>query len=145
MRKILRYAAIAIVAVAAAAQFVQPDRTNPRSDPALEVKASPEAAAVIERMCRDCHTNRTVWPWYSRVAPASWLVASDVKEGRARLNFSEWGRYGPEMAALRAKVVCREAAIGDMPPPQYKLIHRDARPRESGVRALCGGLVPLAQ
>jgi hypothetical protein len=140
MGRKLKYVAIAFAAVAAGAQFVQPDRANPRSDPALALKPTPQAAAVIERACRDCHSNQTTWPWYSRVAPVSWMVAADVQEARARLNFSEWGRFGPEMSAIRAREVCQEASTGEMPPGAYTLIHRNARPREDGVRALCGML-----
>jgi mono/diheme cytochrome c family protein len=138
MRRITTIVVIALAVLAAGAQFVQPEHTNPPSDPAASFAPPGEAAAIIERSCADCHSNRTVWPWYSKVAPASWLVAQDVKEGRARLNFSEWSRFGPEMARLRLKAVCKEAAAGEMPPFQYTLIHRDAKLGEAGVAALCG-------
>lgn len=138
MRKRLVLAVIVLAVAVAGAQLVQPVRTNPPLDPSAAFNPPKEAAVVINRACADCHSNRTVWPWYSKVAPASWLVAQDVKEGRARLNFSEWNRYGPEMAALRLKAVCKAAAEGEMPPFQYKLMHRDAKLGEPGVAVLCG-------
>src|SRR6516162_4122750 len=81
-------------------QFFRPERTNPLSDPAASFEAvakpSSEVIASLKRACYDCHSNQTVWPWYSNLAPVSWLIASDVKQGRAHLNFSEWTRPGPE-------------------------------------------------
>ena len=50
----------------------------------------PETRAIVKRACFDCHSNETVWPWYSNVAPVSWLIYRDVAEGRQHLNFSEW-------------------------------------------------------
>ena len=72
--------------------------------------------------CGDCHSNLTRWPWYTSVAPASWLVQRDVDEGRGALNLSELGRARVELDEI-AEVI-RE---GGMPPLQYRLIHRDAR------------------
>ena len=81
-------------------QFFRPERANPSTDASASFEAvakpSPEVVASLKRACYDCHSNQTVWPWYSNVAPVSWLIANDVKEGRAHLNFSEWTRPGPE-------------------------------------------------
>ncbi len=73
-----------------AIQFVSVDKSNPPvvSEPKWD---SPQTQALVERSCYDCHSNETKWPWYSNVAPVSWLVARHVEEGRAELNFSEWG------------------------------------------------------
>jgi mono/diheme cytochrome c family protein len=73
--------------------------------------------------CYDCHSNLTEWPWYSNVAPVSWLVYSDVQEGREELNFSEWDRPQGEEGDEAAEVV-RE---GSMPPLQYKPLHPAGR------------------
>jgi hypothetical protein len=137
MRRKLAYAAAGVVVLAAILQFVQPERTNPPSDPAASFAPPPHVASVIERSCKDCHSNRTTWPWYSGIAPVSWLVVQDVKEGRARLNLSEWARYAPDMAALRMKAMCQQAATGEMPPWQYRLVHRNAKLGQEGVAALC--------
>jgi hypothetical protein len=84
--------------------------------------ASAQAREVAVRACYDCHSNETVWPWYSRVAPASWLVYKDVVEGREELNFSEWG-YGEQEIEEIGKVI----AEGEMPPWQYLLPRPGAR------------------
>ena len=138
----LRWALIALILLLCVAQLVQPERTNPTSDPAAAfdavVKPPPHVASVIARSCRDCHSNQTVWPWYSEVAPASWLVARDVREGRAHLNFSQWNIYGPEMSRLRMKAICFEVIEGKMPPKYYTPLHRNARLTAGDVGALCG-------
>lgn len=86
------------------------------------------------RACFDCHSNETVWPWYSHVAPVSWLVQWDVEEGREHLNYSEWNRQqeGDESAET-----VRE---GSMPPSSYFLTHSDARLTDAELTALTDGL-----
>ena len=141
MRK-LRNAVVVLVIVGAAAQLHRPARTNPPTSPEASfeavVKPPPDAAALLERSCRDCHSHRTVWPWYSGIAPASWLVVRDVNQGRAHLNLSEWNLYGPEMSALRINQMCRAVASGEMPPKYYTPLHPQARPGAAGVAAVCG-------
>ena len=90
-------------AQAVAIQFVRPARTNPspirRARSPRSYRITPAAAAVLERSCRDCHSNDTRWPWYSNVAPVSWWVIDHVDHGRSHLNFSDWSRYdAPERA-----------------------------------------------
>ena len=81
-----------------------------------------ETRQLAKRACFDCHSNETHWPAYASVAPLSWLIARDVREGRDVLNVSEWGRPQEE-AGEAAEVV----AEGEMPPLAYRLMHRDAR------------------
>jgi len=85
--------------------------------------------------CFDCHSNDTEWPWYSNVAPFSWLIQRDVDEGRQRLNFSEWGRGRQE--AREIGEVVRE---GEMPPLQYRVMHTSARLSVQEKEALMNGL-----
>ena len=141
-RTALKTAVILVVLILGAAQFVQPERANPPADPgaSFEAVAKPPhgAGAVVARACRDCHSHQTTWPWYSKISPVSWLVASDVKEGRARLNLSQWNLYGPEMSKIRMGEMCRQAQGGKMPLWQYKLLHSEARLSPADVAALCG-------
>ncbi len=138
-QKLVRYTFYSTIAALLLIQFIQPDRTNPPVNPSatFEVVARPEVSAIVKRSCGDCHSNDTVWPWYSRVAPVSWLVADDVKEGRAHLNFSEWSNYGPEMAMAKLKQACTEVREGGMPLWQYRLMHRDAQLTPADVAAIC--------
>jgi hypothetical protein len=105
MKKLIRIGLPAVIIALVVVQFFGPDTMNPPEDPAatFEAVAHPpkEVAAIIDRSCRDCHTNRTAWPWYSRVAPASVLVARVVKNGRAPLNFSELRGRPPAVTARK--------------------------------------------
>lgn len=141
MNRILKYGAGGLAILLLAAQFVQPERSNPPTEPAasFQAVAKPPAAVsqVIDRACRDCHSHETVWPWYSKVAPVSWLVASDVNEGRSRLNFSRWNIYSPEMTHVKLGLICREARVGEMPPSYYRPMHPDAKLSAADITALC--------
>jgi len=116
---------IVVAVVAIGIQFVPVERSNPAVDPALEVEAP--VAWLLRHACFDCHSQQTVWPWYSRVAPASWLVAHDVSEARHVLNFSVWQQYPARKKSFLAAATVEEIEKGAMPPPQYRWIHRDAR------------------
>ncbi|HET8738560.1 MAG TPA: heme-binding domain-containing protein [Acidimicrobiia bacterium] len=110
------------------------DHDNPPvvAEPAWD---SPQTRELAVRACYDCHSNETEWPWYSNVAPISWLVQRDVDEGREELDFSEWNlsQEGDESAET-----VRE---GSMPPSQYLLTHPEARLTDAELAALEAGLV----
>ena len=96
------------------------NHTNPPV--VAEVKwDSPRTKELAQRACFDCHSNDTVWPWYTNIAPASWLVYSDVMDGRRRLNFSNWTQSN-RLANEATQIVIE----GEMPPFQYLLIHKNA-------------------
>jgi hypothetical protein len=140
--KWLKLAGAMVAAAFAGIQFVRPVRTNPATDPARSLAAHvavpPEIAATLDRACRDCHSHQTRWPWYSGVAPASWLVVDHVDHGRRHLNFSDWAGTGGERAKDPLSAICREVTGGHMPMPSYLLLHRDARLSSADVQALCG-------
>lgn len=125
LTRILKLAGLALVVLLVAAQFVPVDRTNPPVGE--EIVAPAEVMTVLERACYDCHSNETVWPAYSRVAPVSWLVARDVHEGREALNYSTWGRYSAEERSELLEETWEEVAEGEMPMKPYVLLHPAAR------------------
>jgi hypothetical protein len=89
---------------------------------------------LVRRACYDCHSNQTVWPWYSNIAPVSWLVQRDVNEGRRHLNFSEWQQPG-----RHAKDVAEQVKEGEMPPWFYRPMHPAARLTDEEKLALMAG------
>ena len=118
--------AIAIaVGLVVVIQLVPINRTNPPTED--EIPVSEAVRDVLRQSCYDCHSNETDWPWYAHVAPASWLVASDVHEARGHMNFSTWNRYDGEERADHLEEIWKEVDHGDMPPWTYLLMHRDAR------------------
>jgi mono/diheme cytochrome c family protein len=121
--RVIRWTFLGGIATFAAIQLVPygRDHANPPVTEAASFVPGP-GLELARGACFDCHSNETSWPWYTNVAPASWLVQRDVDEGRATLNFSEWDRPQPEVEEL-VEVI----ADGEMPPANYALIHPDAR------------------
>ena len=135
-RRLLRLVVFALIGLVVLIQFVPygRDHTNPpvTSEPVWD---SPRTRELAATSCFDCHSNLTSWPWYSNVAPMSWLVQRDVDEGRSHLNFSEWDR--PQDAADEISEVISE---GEMPPWNYTLIHRSAKLSPQERQSLIDGL-----
>lgn len=131
-----RWVGIGLAAAILALQLVPYGRshTNPagRVEPRWD---SPATRALAVRACYDCHSNETVWPWYSFVAPVSWLAQRDVDEGRRKLNFSEWDRRQKE-----AHESAQTVGKGEMPPWFYALAQPDARLTAAESEALIAGL-----
>ena len=122
-------------------QIIRPARTNPPIYPTHEIAASasvdPAVIAILNRSCYDCHSNRTIWPWYSGVAPVSWLVTSDVNGARRHMNFSEWLTYPPDKQVKLLGNICKRVKEADMPPIQYIPMHRGSRLRSADVTTIC--------
>ena len=115
------------------------DHTNPpvTAEPTWD---SPRTRELAKQACFDCHSNETVWPWYSSVAPVSWLVQRDVDEGRSKMNFSEWPQLPAGGGAAIAAEVAEVIDGGEMPPIQYRLIHSGARLSDAEKQELIAGL-----
>jgi hypothetical protein len=124
MKRIVRPILLGSVALLALLQFVPVARTNPPVE--SEVPAPANVRVVLRRACYDCHSNETKWPWYSRVAPVSFLVAHDVSAGREELNCSTWNRVATKEQVKKFKESWEEVAEGEMPPWYYVAMHRDA-------------------
>jgi hypothetical protein len=121
------------------AQFVRADRTNPPAMAAasLRAKTPPDVSAILDRACRDCHSNETRWPWYSNVAPMSWMLADHVHHGREHFNYSEWTSYPSDDQDKFLGAMCNLAQRGRMPLPSYLLIHRESTLSPGDVQAIC--------
>jgi hypothetical protein len=123
IKKVVLYGAIAAVVLFVALQLVPygKDHTNPPvvAEPKWD---SPQTRALAKRACFDCHSSETVWPWYSSIAPGSWLIYKDVVDGREEYSFSNW-----DTETKRARKFAEVINEGVMPPPQYLLLHPEAR------------------
>ena len=139
-RAVLSGGAILLLAFAVL-QFTGPARTNPIVEERLRLEANapvPDAVQqVLRRACYDCHSDETRWPWYARVAPASWLVIGDVNEARAELNFSRWGEYHRFDRADLLDKACELARSGEMPLRVYVRLHPDAKLTTGELDAFC--------
>lgn len=142
MKRRLKWGFVALLAGLVLLQMTNPPRTNPPviGDLVAANAPPPSIAALLHAACYDCHSSETRWPWYARVAPMSWLIADDVKEGRAHSNLSDWPKDNPRRAAKRLQSMSDEISFGDMPPKKYTLIHADARLTEIQRRELTNWL-----
>jgi cytochrome c551/c552 len=137
MKKVVLWGLVGIVVVGLLIQLIPlPGRgNNPpvTSEPPWD---SPQTRALAKRACFDCHSNETVWPWYSYVAPVSWLVYNDTMDGRRRLNFSEWNTG----SSRGAGEVVEKIQEGEMPPAIYLPMHPSARLTAAEKQQLITGL-----
>ena len=83
--------------------------------------------AVLQNACYDCHSNNTLYPWYSNIQPIAWIIASDIKKGKEQLNFSDFGSYGSRRQISKLKEIANQVKDDEMPIAAYKLMHTKAR------------------
>ena len=144
MKKILRvlkWIVLVLIVVFLGIQFVRPARTNPPVDESQTIFArtqmTPQVAAILDRSCRDCHSHKTVWPWYTNVAPISWWLSNHVNEGRQNLDLSEWGKLDRDRQDRKLRQICDEVSDGVMPLSSYLPMHPHARLSAEDKKTLC--------
>jgi hypothetical protein len=140
MSRRITQAAVVFVVAFSAAQLVRPERTNPNTDPSGTIGAHPGTASglapILDRACGDCHSNATVWPSYTQIAPVSWLMAYAVTHGRKAVNFSEWGGYSSEQQRLLLDLSCQDVMSGRMP-SVYTLLRPETRLSAQDIGTIC--------
>ena len=138
MRKLAKLISILFTFVFLGMQFVPTSRTPKTSATTgahMAEVINPQVSAILNRSCQDCHSGRTTWPWYSHVAPVSWIVSKHVSEGREMLDFSEWANQPP--SADERMLICDAVSDGRMPLPEYTVIHRSAKLSKRDVDLIC--------
>ena len=134
MIKIFKYAALILLLLFIAIQFVPVNRTNPPVVREIQWNSA-ETAGIARRACYDCHSNETVWPWYAYVAPISWRVADHVEHGRGHANFSQWDDKQEKLSEF-VEVV----KSGEMPLSDYLLLHPEAELSSEEIVILIEGM-----
>lgn len=125
MKRLLVRIVLVLLVILVVIQVIPVHRTNPPVT--ADIPTSPDVKAVLRRACYDCHSNETVYPWYSRIAPVSWMLAQHVSEGREELNFSTWKQYSPKDQGENIHESWETVVEGEMPPRYYTVMHREAR------------------
>lgn len=141
--KTVIYSALIVIVILTAIQLVPYGKEH--RNPAVVKEPrwnSPATRVLAKRACFDCHSNETIWPWYSRIAPVSWLVQWDVNSGRKALNFSAWENGLRE--GENPKKIREELLEGEMPPIQYTLFHAEAKLTKEERQQLADGLSATA-
>jgi mono/diheme cytochrome c family protein len=136
MKKILIYVVIAAVVIFGLIQLI-PFGHNHTNPPVVQEPQwdTPETRQMAKEHCFQCHSNETEWPWYSNIAPGSWLIAFDVIEGRQKFNFSDWGNNPGELDEL-----IEVTQSGEMPPIQYWVAHPNSRLTDAQKQTFITGL-----
>jgi hypothetical protein len=139
MRKLAQLTLFLFAFVFLGMQFI-PSAATPKPSattvrPHMAEVINPQVGAILDRSCRDCHSSSTTWPWYSHVAPVSWIVSKHVSEAREVLDFSEWTNQPDSAERL---LICNAVSSGQMPLPEYTLIHRKAKLSKKDVALICG-------
>lgn len=141
MKRAVKWAGIGLVAGLVVIQFFQPEKNMSPVDPSedLLMVASPpgHVAELIKSSCYDCHSNQTVYPWYSKVAPVSWYLQKHIKKGKSDLNVSEYGSLDKTDKIEFLVDLCEVVEAGTMPLLSFTLIHKAARLSEEDREVIC--------
>lgn len=141
MKKILKIPLLAVIAFLVIIQFFPPEKNDQIVDPTDDIVFHLDMSSTVKRdivnACYDCHSNRTRYPFYNRIAPVSWILASHIRQGKEKLNFSEWGNYGRRAQISLLTAICDEIVSGDMPLKAYVMMHSKAVLNEKQVDEIC--------
>ena len=141
MRKLLKWGAVLLIVLLVLIQLKRPAKTNPPVDEQQTIFArtqmTPAVSTILNRSCADCHSNKTVWPWYSNVAPVSWFVIGHVDHGRRAMNLSEWGKMAKDRQDRRLRDMCDQVEEGEMPLSSYTPLHPGSKLTAADVKTLC--------
>ena len=121
----MKYTLLIVLAIFIGMQFIQTDKTNEQTPKHLEIKAPENIKVMLKNACYDCHSDEVRWPWYSNIAPFSWIIDDHVNNGKMALNFSQWENYTEEEKKKQLKEIFR-TAYASMPLAGYIRFHEEA-------------------
>ncbi len=125
MKRVKRIIFLLLIIAFIGIQFIEVERANPPVT--ADINAPTEVKNIFKSSCYDCHSNETVWPWYSKIAPISWLIVKDVMDGRKDLNFSEWEKLYSDNRNKLKKEILEQINKDEMPPSFYTIMHPSAK------------------
>jgi len=138
--KIAKYIIYVLLAILIIIQFIPstlPENSSDVSNDILVTENAPEEVSeILHKACYDCHSSQTTYPWYSHVAPVSWLISSDTRKGREELNFSEWAELSKRSKIKILNEMAEEVEERNMPLKIYTVIHRDAVLSDSEIASI---------
>ncbi|MFH0757588.1 MAG: heme-binding domain-containing protein [Bacteroidota bacterium] len=140
MQKQVKTAGLLLLGILIVLQFFQPEKNAGTSsvDDLVKVLSVPDSiSAIMIVSCYDCHSNNTVYPWYSRISPVSWYLSNHIKKGLDKLNFSEFGTLEKSKQVGLLSDICEVIESGTMPLKSYLLVHRRSRLDLAEAEDLC--------
>lgn len=130
MRKVLKVSLVVLLVALIAIQFIKPPKNQSEEIAQNQIGARHNVPADVQQIlkvsCYDCHSNNTIYPWYSKIQPSAWFLDKHIREGKRELNFSIFSTYPASRQYKKFKEIGKEVKDGDMPLLSYRLIHRDA-------------------
>ena len=141
LSKILKIGALVFATAFIAIQFFRIDQTPPPINEADTLEAAltvpPDISLILGRSCNDCHSHKTVYPWYANIQPTGWFLKDHIEHGSEHLNLSVFNTYSRDRKAKKLDEICEEVESQRMPLPSYLLLHRDAVLTEDERQSLC--------
>ena len=141
LKRILQIIVIVLFIGFVVIQFIRPDFTNPPIVQAETLESTTQIPENVQKIlttsCNDCHTNTTVYPWYSKIQHAAWFLADHIKEGRKELNLSIWNTYNAGRKRKKLGEICEQVQSKEMPLPSYLWIHWGAKLSDADIKTLC--------
>jgi len=141
MKRAIKIIIIVLFSIFIVFQFFRPDFTNP---PVIQSETLETAAlvpanvqAILNRSCKDCHSNETVYPWYSKIQPSAWFLDDHIKKARKEMNLSVWKTYEARRKKRKLEEICEQVETKAMPLPSYLWIHHDAEMNDDDIKTLC--------
>ena len=134
LKSVAPLVAVAVIVAQVGSEHQAPVEPRNRG---LRLSSNSEPPQVLVRACGNCHSNHTDWPWYSHVAPVSWWIAWHVREGREKLDFSEWETYSTMQKRDKLESMCGLISTGRMPPRMYTAMHPEAKLSDENKKAVC--------
>ncbi len=138
--KVLKIIAIILLLTFVGIQFIPTSRNQSDIVPSkdlMETYNVPEQVEVIfKTSCYDCHSNNTIYPWYNKIQPISWILEGHIKEAKTELNFNEFGSYSERRQKSKFKSILSQVKDGEMPLASYTWMHREAKLSKKEIKAL---------
>lgn len=141
MKRALKILLVLLAVVMLGMQLFRIDQTNPPVQAADTLEAAvtvpPDIGMILGRSCNDCHSHKTVFPWYANIQPSGWFLKGHIDHAKEHLNFSEFNKLDPKRKVRKLEEICDEVTNGNMPLPSYLWLHRDAVLSQTEKDALC--------
>lgn len=129
--RLMKKIGFAVLLVLIGIQFLQPGRNSSGQVPATDISNTifipGDVKSLLQTACNDCHSNNTNYPWYANIQPMGWLLANHIKDGKAALNFSEFGGYSLRRQMSKMKSIASQVKDDEMPLAAYTMLHKNAR------------------
>tara|TARA_R110001592_G_scaffold153736_1_gene382479 strand:+ start:2937 stop:3383 length:447 start_codon:yes stop_codon:yes gene_type:complete len=127
IKKIVVVVLVALVGIQFFPAKRNQDKTILSSDFTKTYDVPVNIQTILKTSCYDCHSNYTEYPWYNKIQPITWLLENHIAEGKAELNFSEFGDYSKRRKKNKLKSIASQVKDNEMPLSSYTLIHSDAK------------------